>query len=114
MASSIRAEFEAVSELMELGPIQQETRSAADDEVLAAGIAGDAEFIATGDKLPSTELEEHLTEYWTTRAQSRRGSSSDVIDVGYVVAILRWLVIGKLEEDGPLGDVTENGLERTR
>ncbi|MFN2526355.1 MAG: putative toxin-antitoxin system toxin component, PIN family [Actinomycetota bacterium] len=50
MAALIRAEIESLSEVVEAAPIQQVTRNAADDQVLAAAISADAEVIVTGDK----------------------------------------------------------------
>lgn len=50
MAASIRAEFEALSEVVEPIQIRRVTRTAADDLVLATAVAGAAETIITGDK----------------------------------------------------------------
>ena len=50
MTASIRAELEALSEVVE--PVQRErvTRTVADDVVLATAVAGAAEVLVTGDK----------------------------------------------------------------
>jgi putative PIN family toxin of toxin-antitoxin system len=50
MAASIRAEFEALSEVVEPVAIKHVTRMAADDFVLATAVAGAAEVITSGDK----------------------------------------------------------------
>jgi predicted nucleic acid-binding protein len=49
-AASIRAELEALGEVVEPASIARVTRSAADDLVLAAVVAGKVEVIVTGDK----------------------------------------------------------------
>lgn len=49
-AASIRAELEALSEVVEPASIEPVVRSAADDLVLAAAVAGKVEVIVTGDK----------------------------------------------------------------
>ncbi len=49
-AASIRAELEALGEVVEPTAIEQVTRSSADDLVLAAAVAGQVEVIVTGDK----------------------------------------------------------------
>ena len=50
MTASIRAELEALSEVVEPVPIERVTRTVADDVVLATAVAGAAEVIVTGDK----------------------------------------------------------------
>ncbi|MCA1695199.1 MAG: putative toxin-antitoxin system toxin component, PIN family [Actinobacteria bacterium] len=50
MTSSIRAELEALSEVVEPIPIKRVTRTVADDVVLATAVAGAAEVLVTGDK----------------------------------------------------------------
>lgn len=50
MTASIRAELEALSEVVEPVEIKRVTRTAADDVVLATAVAGAAETIVTGDK----------------------------------------------------------------
>ena len=50
MTASIRAELEALSELVEPGPKKRVTRTVADDVVLATAVAGGAEVLVTGDK----------------------------------------------------------------
>ena len=50
MAASIRAELEALSELVEPVKIKRVTRTSADDVVLATAVAGAAEALVTGDK----------------------------------------------------------------
>lgn len=50
MAASIRAELEALSEIVEPVQIKRVTRTAADDVVLATAVAGAAEAVVTGDK----------------------------------------------------------------
>ena len=50
MTASIRAELEALSEIVEPSPIKKVTRTVADDVVLATAVAGAAEVIVTGDK----------------------------------------------------------------
>lgn len=50
MTASIRAELEALSEIVEPGQIKRVTRTEADDVVLATAVAGIAEVLVTGDK----------------------------------------------------------------
>ena len=50
MTASIRAELEALGELVEPVKIKRVTRTAADDVVLATAVAGGAEVLVTGDK----------------------------------------------------------------
>lgn len=50
MTASIRAELEALSELVEPINIKRVTRTVADDIVLATAAAGAAEVLVTGDK----------------------------------------------------------------
>jgi uncharacterized protein len=50
MTASIRAELEAMSELVEPSQIERVTRTVADDLVLATAVAGAAEVLITGDK----------------------------------------------------------------
>lgn len=50
MAASIRAELEALSEVVEPAPARRVMRTAADDLVLATAVAGAAETIVTGDR----------------------------------------------------------------
>ena len=50
MTASIRAELEALSEVVEPGQIRRVTRTVADDVVLATAVAGRAEMLVTGDK----------------------------------------------------------------
>lgn len=50
MTASIRAELEALSEIVEPGQIKRITRTEADDVVLATAAAGGAEVLVTGDK----------------------------------------------------------------
>lgn len=66
-AASIRAELEALGEVVEPAGIERVTRNAADDLVLAAAVAGQVEVIITGDK----ELLE-LGIYEGIRAESPR------------------------------------------
>lgn len=50
MAASIRAELEALGDIVEPAPPRHVTRTAADDLVLATAAGGAAEVIVTGDK----------------------------------------------------------------
>lgn len=50
MTASIRAELEALSEIVEPGRTMRVTRTKADDLVLATAVAGEAEVLVTGDK----------------------------------------------------------------
>lgn len=50
MTASIRAELEALSEIVEPSQIKRVTRTVADDLVLATAVSGAAEVIVTGDK----------------------------------------------------------------
>lgn len=50
MAASIRAELEALSEVVEPVQIERVTRTVADDLVLATAVAGAAEALVTGDR----------------------------------------------------------------
>lgn len=50
MAASIRAELEALSEMVEPVQIKRVTRTVADDVVLATAVVGGAEVLVTGDK----------------------------------------------------------------
>ncbi len=50
MTASIRAELEALSEIVEPVQIKRVTRAVADDVVLATTVAGGAEVLVTGDK----------------------------------------------------------------
>lgn len=50
MTASIRAELEALSEVVEPIQVKRITRTKADDVVLATAVAGVAEVLVTGDK----------------------------------------------------------------
>lgn len=50
MTASIRAELEALSEIVEPVEIKRVTRTVADDMVLATAVVGGAEVLVTGDK----------------------------------------------------------------
>ena len=50
MTASIRAELEALSEIVEPRQIRRVTRTEADDVVLATAVAGAADVVVTGDK----------------------------------------------------------------
>jgi hypothetical protein len=50
MTASIRAELEALSEIVEPSQIKRVTRTVADDLVLATALSGTAKVIVTGDK----------------------------------------------------------------
>ena len=50
MTASIRAELEALSDIVEPVEIERATRTTADDVVLATAVAGAAEVLVTGDK----------------------------------------------------------------
>lgn len=50
MTASIRAELEALSEVVEPIQIERVTRAVADEVVLATAVAGAAEVVVTGDK----------------------------------------------------------------
>ncbi len=50
MTASIRAELEALSQIVEPVEITRVTRTVADDIVLATAVAGGAEVLVTGDK----------------------------------------------------------------
>jgi putative PIN family toxin of toxin-antitoxin system len=50
MTASIRAELEALSEVVEPAQVERVTRTVADDVVLATAVAGAAEVLVTGDK----------------------------------------------------------------
>ena len=50
MTASIRAELEALSDIVEPVEIERVTRTTADDVVLATAVAGAAEVLVTGDK----------------------------------------------------------------
>lgn len=50
MTASIRAELEALSQIVEPVQMKPVTRTVADDVVLATAVAGGAEVLVTGDK----------------------------------------------------------------
>lgn len=50
MTASIRAELEALSEVVEPAQIRRVARTVADDLVLATAVAGSAEMLVMGDK----------------------------------------------------------------